>query len=56
MKRILFASTLGILLAATAAFAQDVRYNFDKNTDFSKFRTYRSVSYTHLTLPTIYSV
>jgi Domain of unknown function (DUF4136) len=43
MKKVLFASTLGILLAATTAFAQDVRYNFDKNTDFSKFRTYRWV-------------
>ena len=43
MKKVLFASTLGILLAATPAFAQDVRYNFDKNTDFSKFRTYRWV-------------
>src|SRR5579864_1215099 len=43
MKKVLFASTLGILLAATTALAQDVRYNFDKNTDFSKFRTYRWV-------------
>jgi len=43
MKRVLFASTLGILLAATTAVAQDVRYNFDKNTDFSKLRTYRWV-------------
>ena len=43
MKKVLFASTLGILLATTTAFAQDVRYNFDKNTDFSKFRTYRWV-------------
>jgi hypothetical protein len=43
MKRVLFVSTLGLLLAATTSFAQDVRYNFDKNTDFSKFRTYRWV-------------
>ena len=43
MKRVLFASALEILVAATAAFAQDVRYNFDKNTDFPKFRTYRWV-------------
>jgi hypothetical protein len=43
MKRVLFVSTLGMLLAATTSFAQDVRYNFDKNTDFSKFRTYRWV-------------
>ncbi len=43
MKKALFAPALGILLAATTSFAQDVRYNFDKNTDFSKFRTYRWV-------------
>src|SRR5579864_1580960 len=43
MKRVFFVSTLGMLLAATTSFAQDVRYNFDKNTDFSKFRTYRWV-------------
>ena len=43
MKRVLFVSALGILLAATTAFGQDVRYNFDKNTDFSKFKTYEWV-------------
>jgi len=32
-----------ILLATCTAFAQDVRYNFDKNTDFSKFKTYKWV-------------
>jgi hypothetical protein len=32
------------LLLVPAAFAQDVRYNFDKNTDFSKFKTYTWVS------------
>jgi Domain of unknown function (DUF4136) len=26
------------------AFSQDVRYNFDKNTDFSKFKTYKWVT------------
>jgi len=29
---------------AGAAFGQDVRYNFDKNADFSKFKTYKWVS------------
>lgn len=43
MKRVLFLSALGLLLAASCALAQDVRYNFDKNTDFSKFRTYKWV-------------
>jgi len=32
-----------ILITATSVFAQDVRYNFDKNTDFTKFKTYRWV-------------
>lgn len=31
------------LLAVGAAVAQDVRYNFDKSTDFSKFKTYKWV-------------
>ena len=36
--------TIGLLLiAASVAFGQDVRYNFDKNTDFSKFKTYKWV-------------
>jgi hypothetical protein len=43
MKRVLFFSGLGILLAAAAALGQDVRYNFDKNTDFSRFKSYEWV-------------
>ena len=39
MKRVLFLS-VGILVTISA-FAQDVRYNFDKNADFSKFKTYK---------------
>ena len=31
------------LLALGTAVGQDVRYNFDKNTDFSKFKTYKWV-------------
>jgi Domain of unknown function (DUF4136) len=31
------------VLAIGAAMAQDVRYNFDKKTDFSKFKTYKWV-------------
>jgi Domain of unknown function (DUF4136) len=42
MKRVLFLS-VGILLTISA-FAQDVRYNFDKNADFSKFKTYKWVT------------
>jgi hypothetical protein len=32
------------LIASCACLAQDVRYNFDKDTDFMKFRTYRWVT------------
>jgi Domain of unknown function (DUF4136) len=43
MKRLLRLSMLLLLLGATAALAQDVRYNFDKSTDFSKYKTYKVV-------------
>jgi hypothetical protein len=43
MKRILFLSTLILFLAISCAFGQDVRYNFDKDTNFSKFKTYEWV-------------
>ena len=32
-----------LLLIAATALAQDVRYNFDKNTNFTKFKTYKWV-------------
>lgn len=44
MKKVLLLSALGLLLAATSALCQDVRYNFDKNADFSKFKTYKWVT------------
>ena len=43
MKRIFVLSVGILLLAAGSLVAQDVRYNFDKNTDFSKFKTYKWV-------------
>lgn len=43
MKKLLFAALMGMLLAASNAVSQDVRYNFDKNTDFTKFKTYKWV-------------
>jgi hypothetical protein len=43
MKRFLTVSVVLVLLGASAALAQDVRYNFDKETDFSKFKTYKWV-------------
>ena len=44
MKQVIFFSTVMTLLAASSAAGQDVRYNFDKNSDFSKFTTYKWVS------------
>jgi len=43
MKRLLFISIGALLLFANSAVGQDVRYNFDKDTDFSKFKTYKWV-------------
>jgi hypothetical protein len=44
MTRLSLLSIVTILLAASAAIGQDVRYNFDKNADFSKFKTYKWVA------------
>jgi Domain of unknown function (DUF4136) len=36
--------TLGLIfLPASSGFCQDIRYNYDKGTDFSKFKTYQWV-------------
>jgi hypothetical protein len=43
MKKFLFFTLVGILLSVSTAVGQDVRYNFDKNSDFSKFKTYKWV-------------
>lgn len=43
MKRFLSLSFVLLLLVAGASLAQDVRYNFDKSADFSKFKTYKWV-------------
>jgi len=40
-----------LLLSAFVASGQDVRYNFDKNTDFSKFKTYKWVTLKDATKP-----
>lgn len=44
MKKIGILAIGFLLLAATNAVSQDVRYNFDKDTDFSKFKTYKWVA------------
>jgi Domain of unknown function (DUF4136) len=44
MKRSTLLAALGLsVLALGSAVAQDIRYNFDKDTDFSKFKTYKWV-------------
>jgi len=43
MKRFIVLSLISLLLAAGVCLAQDVRYNFDKSADFSKFKTYKWV-------------
>jgi len=43
MKRIFVLAVLMLLPSAVSSVAQDVRYNFDKGTDFSKFKTYKWV-------------
>ena len=40
MKKLTFLAVVLLLLGGTAAFAQDVRYDYAKGTDFSKFKTY----------------
>jgi hypothetical protein len=39
-----FVLSVVTLLLAASSVAQDVRYNFDKNADFSKFKTYKWVA------------
>jgi hypothetical protein len=43
MKKIISLAALLVMMAASGAFGQDIRYNFDKDTDFSKFKTYKWV-------------
>lgn len=44
MRKVALLSLVLLLLGGTRSFAQDVRYNFDKDTDFSKFKTYKWVT------------
>ena len=43
MKRLLSLAALVLLAGTGTAFAQDVRYNFDKGANFSGFKTYKWV-------------
>ena len=40
-----------LLLAASSAVAQDIRYDFDKDKDFSKYKTYKWVAIKGAELP-----
>lgn len=44
MRKVLLFWGFVFLLPAGVAIAQDVRYNFDKDTDFSRFKTYKWVN------------
>jgi hypothetical protein len=44
MKKLTLLAIVFLLAGGTAAFAQDVRYDYAKGTDFSKFKTYKWVS------------
>ena len=44
IKRLLLMSFVLLLLDAGSAIAQDVRYNFDKDAEFAKFKTYKWVT------------
>lgn len=43
MKKLLFVALAMLLLMCGSSLAQDVRYNFDRSADFSKFKTYKWV-------------
>lgn len=49
-KNMLLAAVLAVL-GATPVFAQDVRYDFDKDKDFSKYKTYKWVEIKGADLP-----
>lgn len=44
MKRPFAMSLVAVLLGASMAYAQDVRYNFDKDAQFGNFKTYKWVT------------
>ena len=51
MKKTLLGIPLLLVMAASTALAQDVRYNFDKQANFGSFRTYRWVNIKGATVP-----
>jgi hypothetical protein len=51
MKKLAFICMAVLLMISSRTFGQDVRYNFDKDTDFSKFKTYEWVEIKGATKP-----
>jgi Domain of unknown function (DUF4136) len=51
MKRLALLTAALLFASATPAVAQDVRYDFDKDKDFSKFKTYKWVEIKGAQLP-----
>jgi hypothetical protein len=51
MKKITLCMMGVMFLLTTSAFCQDIRYNFDKDADFSKFKTYKWVEIKGATQP-----
>lgn len=51
MKKLTLFSIALVLLFARSATGQDIRYNFDKDTDFSQFKTYKWVALKGATPP-----
>jgi len=43
MKKLALIVVISLVIGVGAAYAQDVRYNFDRSADFSKFKTYKWV-------------
>jgi hypothetical protein len=44
MRKVILLTTALFLMCVSSAFAQDVRYDFDKDKDFSKYKTYKWVA------------
>src|SRR5215831_16110345 len=51
MKRLALQTVAAFLASVTPAMAQDVRYDFDKDKDFSKFKTFKWVEIKGAQLP-----
>ena len=43
MKKLAFLTIVLLLLGVRSSFAQDIRYDFDRDKDFSKYKTYKWV-------------